>query len=76
MKYGPCPKCKSNEIGYVKGGAFSGNAYDMMTIGMKSIYPSRYICLVCGYIESYVEKSEDLETLRKKNLIENKDGYV
>jgi predicted nucleic-acid-binding Zn-ribbon protein len=76
MKYSPCPKCKSNEIGYIKGGALSGNASDYITIGMKMIYPSKYICLVCGYAETYIEKSEDLEVIRKKNMIQNKDGFV
>jgi predicted nucleic-acid-binding Zn-ribbon protein len=67
MKYNNiCPKCKNNEIAKLESGGMKGNSTNNYIVGFNIIYFTKYVCVCCGYAEDYVNKSEDLELLRKK----------
>lgn len=67
MKYtNCCPKCQHSEIAIIEGGTFKGNTYNSITMTLKVIYLTRYVCTKCGYCENYVEDQDDLESIKKK----------
>jgi predicted nucleic-acid-binding Zn-ribbon protein len=67
MKYDHiCPKCKNNEIAKLESGVFNSNTTNYFMVGFHMVYFTRYVCVCCGYTEEYVNKSDDLELLRKK----------
>lgn len=69
MKNGTCPKCDSkkiyagNEIP-LKSGPFGSNSIPVSITSMASL--DNYVCIECGYVESYVAASEKLEEIEKK----------
>jgi hypothetical protein len=70
MKYSnTCPKCQNKEIAKINGGGFSGNVYNSTTIGMSTMYLTRYVCVCCGFTENYFDNTDDLEKIRKKYII-------
>ncbi len=69
MKNGRCPKCDSSQVFsgadvFPKSGPFTCNA---IPISLTALAPlDNYVCLDCGYVESYISTAEDLETVRRK----------
>ncbi len=68
MKNGRCPKCDSSQVFsgadvFPKSGPFTCNA---IPISLTALAPlDNYVCLDCGYVESYISTAEDLETVRR-----------
>lgn len=75
MKSGICPKCGSNNIHtntdlhyFGKPGAFGGNSIQISTFrwnGGTATLDS-YICVDCGFLESYVHKDKKRKTIAEK----------
>lgn len=69
MKNGTCPKCGSSEVHagtevFPKSGPFTCNA---IPIGLTAMAPlDNYVCVACGYVESYVAREEDIASIRRK----------
>ncbi|MBL0714225.1 MAG: hypothetical protein JJV98_11040 [Desulfosarcina sp.] len=69
MKSGRCPKCGSSKVYsgtevFPKSGPFTCNA---IPISLTALAPlDNYVCVDCGYVESYISTPEDLETVRRK----------
>jgi predicted nucleic-acid-binding Zn-ribbon protein len=69
MKSGQCPKCSSHEVFSNTNRKFP--ALNTITIATKTSgnrYASldTYICVTCGYVESYVAKPEDLSYIKEE----------
>jgi predicted nucleic-acid-binding Zn-ribbon protein len=69
LKEGKCPKCGSDEI-YAgldvapKSGPFASNS---IPVGLFSIAAlDNYVCVQCGYVESYISDPEKLEEIPRK----------
>ena len=73
MKSGQCPKCGSFEV---YSGAYltnkRGNGYASNTIPVSGgIFPQvvaldNYVCVNCGYVESYISDEEQLRRIAAK----------
>ena len=69
MKGNKCPKCGSSDIYagtdvYPKSGPFTSNS---IPIGLTSIAAlDNYVCIACGYVESYVAEAEKLKEISRK----------
>lgn len=69
MKSGQCPKCSSREVFCNTNRKFPG--LNTITLGY-GIVGNRYapvdtyICVTCGYVESYVAKPEDLGYIKEE----------
>jgi predicted nucleic-acid-binding Zn-ribbon protein len=69
MKSGQCPKCGSRDVcsntnrkfpalhTITLGAGNSGNRYAAL---------DTYVCVTCGYVESYVAKPEDLSYIKQE----------
>jgi predicted nucleic-acid-binding Zn-ribbon protein len=69
MKYTHCcPKCDHSHIAKLEGGTFKGNYYNTITMGMSTIYLTRYVCVQCGYTENYIDDTKELEDIKNKFL--------
>lgn len=69
-----CPKCNCNDIAAIGGGVFKGNIYNTISVGLSTIYMTRYVCLSCGFTENYVEDPDDLQKIARKYRIEYHGG--
>lgn len=60
MKTGHCPKCGSTDVRV--GHAIQGTyGIGLIPINMFTrVKVDRYVCMYCGYIESYIADQEDL----------------
>jgi predicted nucleic-acid-binding Zn-ribbon protein len=69
MKNGICPKCGASEVYagtevFPKSGPFTSNA---IPIGLATMAPlDNYVCMACGYVESYIGNRDDLAAVRRK----------
>ena len=68
MKSGKCPKCQSNNVYsgakvFPKSGPFGSNSIPVSLTSIAAL--DNYVCVDCGYIESYVE-SDKLEEIARK----------
>lgn len=69
MKNGQCPKCGSREVFCNANRKFP--AQHTITVGSGS-FGNRYapldtyICVTCGYVESYIAHPEDLSYIKKE----------
>ena len=69
MKSGTCPKCGSSEVFagtdvFPKSGPFTCNA---IPVGLTTMAPlDNYVCVACGYVESYIGRKEDISAIRRK----------
>ena len=65
-----CVQCQSSDIARVPGYAgtqySSGSFIPIGKLGLGVAKVSRFVCLRCGFVESWVESSEDLDKIRKK----------
>lgn len=63
---GICPNCSSDHIIKIKVNAWSRSYEFIYAGGFTYIYPAKYICTDCGYIETYIDNPKHLDKLRKK----------
>jgi predicted nucleic-acid-binding Zn-ribbon protein len=69
MKSGKCPKCGSSDV-YVevdmplKGGPFGSNSIPVSFTSMAPL--DNYVCVGCGYVESYVADADQLAAIKRK----------
>ncbi|MFZ0242398.1 MAG: hypothetical protein WAL90_12195 [Desulfobacterales bacterium] len=69
MKSGICPKCSSDEVYSgvdipLKKGPFASNS---IPVSLASVAArDNYVCIRCGYIESYVSDADRLAEIAKK----------
>ncbi len=66
MKDGICPKCNAQEIYsgvevLMKGGGHGSNTIPITTFTAARL--DNYVCVACGYVESYVADPEKLEKI-------------
>ncbi len=66
MKDGICPKCKSNEVFsgadiMLKSGPFGSNSIPVNLTSIAAL--DNYVCVHCGYVESYVVDSKKLKEI-------------
>ena len=69
VKTGVCPKCQSTEIYSgsdipLKKGPFGSNAIPVSMTSMAAL--DNYVCVDCGYVESYVGEGEKLQEIQRK----------
>ena len=66
---GHCPKCGSGDIirvpDHPRRYASGNNIYTSSVTLFGKIPVIRYVCCSCGYVENWVEGTEELESLRK-----------
>lgn len=79
MKNGQCPKCGSHEVHSNTNRKFP--ALNTLTIGFSPIgdrYASldTYICVTCGYVESYLAKPEDLRFIKEEWAKVRENGEI
>ena len=63
-----CPKCTSKRILRIP--PLKGDSHNMIMVKLGwmkflRIYPAKYLCEGCGYIEEWVENKKDLTTIVK-----------
>lgn len=69
MKKGTCPKCQSKDVHSGSNVSMKSGFNNSNTIpitGLSSAALDNYVCIRCGYLESYIAKSKDLERIEKK----------
>ncbi|MCJ7539494.1 MAG: hypothetical protein MUO88_07510 [Desulfobacterales bacterium] len=69
MKENKCPKCGSTDIYagtdvYPKSGPFTSNSIPISLTSIAAL--DNYVCIQCGYVESYVAETEKLKEISKK----------
>jgi len=63
MKDGTCPKCGAKEVHMVDGNRTSIE----IPLGWASkTFVNLYVCVKCGYVESYVEDMADLPKIAER----------
>ena len=62
MKRGVCPKCGSNDV---RSGANVGDILRIEGSMLLGVFAGRdnYVCAKCGYVESYIANSRDLQKI-------------
>lgn len=64
MTSGKCPKCKSNKV-YKR--SFPGGYRSALVLAIDSdIRLKDYICISCGYVESYLENLDKIDKIKKQ----------
>lgn len=69
MKSGICPKCSSGEVFSgaeipLKKGPFASNS---IPVSLASVAArDNYVCIRCGYIESYISEADRLSEIAQK----------
>ena len=72
MRDGISPKCSSNDVYSSAGATWKTNVYGMNKLPMKSGLMARsyssavldnYVCVACGYVESYITDRAKLEDI-------------
>lgn len=68
MKDGICPKCGSTEVydDTFKGRLMRGYRDGLALDGFASVPIINYVCVDCGYSESYVQHKNDAERIKNK----------
>jgi predicted nucleic-acid-binding Zn-ribbon protein len=69
LKENKCPKCGSTDIYagtdvYPKSGPFTSNSIPISLTSIAAL--DNYVCIQCGYVESYVAETEKLKEISKK----------
>ena len=69
MKTGVCPKCQSTAVYSgvdipLKKGPFGSNAIPVSMTSIAAL--DNYVCIDCGYVESYVGESDKLKEIHRK----------
>lgn len=63
---GRCPKCDSDAIHVVPGERNEMSIMMDWAGFLTSVPVSRYICIACGYVESYIDSAEDRQRIGRK----------
>ena len=64
MKFGECPKCKSKAI-YIR--KFPGGYRSALVLAFdSSLRLKDYICISCGYVESYLESLDKIDKIKQQ----------
>ncbi len=62
-----CPKCASSDILRIPGGLDpSGNSIPAGMTVFSSVLVTRFMCVICGFSEEWVESNADIQKLKKK----------
>ncbi|MDF1592827.1 MAG: hypothetical protein P1P89_15030 [Desulfobacterales bacterium] len=69
MKENKCPKCGSTDVYagtdvYPKSGPFTSNSIPISLTSIAAL--DNYVCIQCGYVESYIAETEKLKEISKK----------
>ena len=69
VKSGVCPKCRSSQVYSgadipLKKGPFGSNAIPVSMTSIAAL--DNYVCLECGYVESYIGETEKLKEIHRK----------
>lgn len=69
MRSGICPKCESDKIYSgaslpLKKGPFGSNSIPVSLTSIAAL--DNYVCVACGYVESYVSEPDKLTEIAKK----------
>ena len=69
MKEGVCPKCQSTEVYSgakikLKTGAYGCNTIPLGGALRGHVALDNYVCIQCGYLESYIGSKDALEKIR------------
>lgn len=69
MRSGICPKCESDRVYSgaslpLKKGPFGSNSIPVSLTSIAAL--DNYVCVACGYVESYVSDTEKLAEIAKK----------
>lgn len=74
---GICSNCGGEEIVQIKTSVWN-RGYNYIYIGMFTyLYPTKYICTDCGYMEQYIEKRKHLDMLKRKfPIIKNDSDHI
>ena len=69
MKDGKCSKCGSTEVYcgsdvYPKTGPFTSNSIPVSLTSIAAL--DNYVCVACGYVESYLSETEKLTEIARK----------
>lgn len=62
---GVCPKCGSTEIRADRRRTWATMVPVASTV-FGAVYASRFICVACGFVETWVENEKDLEKIRTR----------
>ena len=79
MKSGTCPKCQSREVYSGTDVSFKSGLNNANTIplsGLSSAALDNYVCVNCGYVESYISKEKHLEKIKRKWSQVFKESYM
>jgi hypothetical protein len=68
VKSGICPKCQSHNVYsgtnvFPKSGPFGSNSIPVSLTSIAAL--NNYVCIDCGYVESYIEEDKLEEIARK-----------
>ena len=67
MKNGICPNCGSSEVHAGTDLTFKEGRYNVIPISLGTTAPlDNYVCVECGYVESYIGDRTKLEQIKKK----------
>ncbi len=64
MKNRTCPKCGKKEIYFKQNRQW--NKRNIWITDFSEGVLSYYVCVNCGYLESYLEREKDLEKIKRK----------
>lgn len=69
MRSGICPKCESDKIYSgaslpLKKGPFGSNSIPVSLTSIAAL--DNYVCVACGYVESYLSETEKLTEIARK----------
>ena len=62
---GRCPKCTSTDIRVMRRRMWATMIPLNLTV-FRAAYTSWFICTVCGFVETWVERPDDLARIREK----------
>jgi predicted RNA-binding Zn-ribbon protein involved in translation (DUF1610 family) len=64
-----CPKCNSEDIARVEGHTRGHGAGSNIPVGatiFQTVPVTRYVCGQCGFIESWIDSSDDVAKVKEK----------
>ncbi len=81
MKNGKCPKCKAKEIysgedRKIKKGVYGANTIPLGGFFGGQLALDNYVCVNCGYMESYLGSREDREKIRQQWKEVESKGFI
>ena len=66
MKSGTCPKCGQHQVYKHHGNKMGSETVALNdSVFTKGVFPDKYICVVCGYLEYYLPPSKDMDFIKE-----------